>query len=297
MRLVAGRATAEGVGRRCRSLQAAVVALHFLAFGALTLALVVLLDACGDDDGGPATVTPATGTPATGTPATGTPATGMPATGTPATGTPAASPAVTGTPVASPAVTGTPVASPAATAVPGEATGWEGFQQFAAKVETALATKDVDFFMERAVFSDYTCPGPEEFTPCEQQGQVLHVIASIPVLPSEATLLETDALRDNVQRFLDGARPDLSDDYGDGALKLYSISRRSEGGGEYWALITKISTPEQSPQRELVILRFRYLSGRWEYAAILQGILLEGFGVEKYFSQAPEDLNWERRQQ
>ena len=253
------------------------------------MALVVLLAACGDgdDDGGPATGTPATGTPTAGTPATGTPAVSPAATGTPGTGTPA-----TGTPAI-----GTPAATPAATAVPGEATGWEGFQQFAAKVETALATKDVDFFMERAVFSDYACRGPEEFTPCEQQGQVLHVIASIPVLPSEATLLETDALRDNVQRFLDGARPDLSDDYGDGALKLYSISRRSEGGGEYWALITKISTPEQSAQRELVILRFRYLSGRWEYAAILQGILLEGFGVEKYFSQAPEDLNWERRQQ
>ena len=46
-----------------------------------------------------------------------------------------------------------------------------------------------------------------------------------------------------------------------------------------------------------MILRFRFQNGRWEYVAILQGILLEGFGVEEYFSQAPEDLNWERRQQ
>ena len=289
MRPAAGMTTAEGVGRRCRSLQAAVAALHFLALGALTLALVLLLAACGDDDddGGPATGTPATGTPTAGTPA----ATAA------VTGTPAATRAVTGTPVASPRATGTAAATPATTAVPGEATGWEGFQQFAAKVETALAAKDVDFFMERAVFSDYTCTGPEEFTPCEQAGQVLHVVAFVPILPSESTLLETDALRDNIQRFVDGARPDLSDDYGDGALKLYSISRRSEGGGEFWALITKIATPEQSPQRELMILRFRFQEGRWEYVSILQGIVLEGFGVEAYFSQGPEDLNWERRQQ
>jgi len=46
-----------------------------------------------------------------------------------------------------------------------------------------------------------------------------------------------------------------------------------------------------------MILRFRFQNGRWEYVTILQGILLEGFGVEEYFSQAPEDLNWERRQQ
>ena len=46
-----------------------------------------------------------------------------------------------------------------------------------------------------------------------------------------------------------------------------------------------------------MILRFRFQNGRWEYAAVLQGVLLEGFEIEKYFSQAPEDLNWERRQQ
>jgi len=188
----------------------------------------------------------------------------------------------------------TPVIIPSPT---GEASDWEGFRQFATRIEAALAAKDVDFLLDRAAFYDYNCPGPEEFTPCESAGQVLRVVDSIPILPSEATLLETDALRDNIQRFLDGAQPDLSDDHGDGALKLYSISQRSEEGGVYRALITKISTPEQSPQRELMILQFRFQNGSWGYARILQGILLEGFGVEQYFSQAPEDLNWERRQQ
>jgi hypothetical protein len=128
---------------------------------------------------------------------------------------------------------------------------------------------------------------------------VLHVVEFVPLLPSEGTLLESDTLRDDVQRFVDGAQPELSDGYGDGALKLYSISRRGQESGdqEYWALITKISTPEQSPQRELMILRFRSQDERWGYDTILQGTLLEGFGVEAYFSQAPEDLNWERRQQ
>jgi hypothetical protein len=120
------------------------------------------------------------------------------------------------------------------------------------------------------------------------------VVAFVPALPSEATLLEPDALRDNVQRFVNAAQPELSDGYGDGALELYSISRRDQEG---WALITMMSTRNESPQRELMILRFRFQNGRWEYSAILQGILLEGFEIEKYFSQAPEDLNWERRQQ
>jgi hypothetical protein len=237
---------------------------RLLGYGVLTLALVVLLAACGDgDNGGAATVTPAAGTPADST------------------------------------AVSTPTATSAATALPGEASGWEGFREFAAKMETALAEKDVEFFLDRAHFSDYTCPAPSEFNPCEREGQVLHVVAFAPVLPSEPTLLDSDALRDDIQRFVDGARPDLSDAYGDGALKLYSISRRGQEGGdqEYWTLVTKISTPEQSPQRELMILRFHFQDGRWEYVAILQGTLLEGFGVEAYFSQAPEDLNWERRQQ
>jgi len=221
------------------------------------LALVALLAACGGDEGGDA-----------------------------------ATPVVTPAPSSA-----TPVIIPPPGGV--EEDGWEGFRSFAGSIEAALSAQDVDFFLDRAAFYDYSCPGPEEFTPCERAGQVLQVVDSIPILPSEATLLEADALRDNIQRFLDGAQPDLSDDYGDGALKLYSISSRDEEGSgrEYWALITKISTPEQSPQRELMILRFRFQNGRWEYAAILQGTLLEGFGVEQYFSQAPEDLNWERRQQ
>jgi hypothetical protein len=241
---------------------------HIFRLGGIAaLALVALAAACGDgDDGGtPATVTP-DGTPET----------------------PAATPA-----------TSTPTATSAATARPGEASGWEGFREFATKMETALAEKDVEFFLERAHFSDYTCPGPNEFNPCEREGQVLSVVAFVPVLPSEATLLESDAVRDTVQRFVDADQPELSDAYGAGTLKLYSISRRGQEGGdqEYWVLITKISTPEQSPQRELMILRFRFQDGRWEYVTILQGILLEGFDVEKYFSQGPEDLNWERRQQ
>ena len=234
----------------------------------------MLLAACGDgdDDGGPATVTPATGTPGAATPS-----------GTPAT----------------PAVS-TPTATSAATALPGEASGWEGFREFAAKMETALAEKDVEFFLDRAHFSDYTCPGPERVQSVRAGGAGAAAWSpSHQYCPASQRCWKSDALRDNIQRFVDADQPELSDAYGDGALKLYSISRRGQEGGdqEYWALITKISTPEQSPQRELMILRFRFQDGRWEYATILQGILLEGFGVEQYFSQAPEDLNWERRQQ
>ena len=243
---------------------------------ALMLALVAVAAACGDDEGG--------GTPATVTPGD-----------TPAAGTPGGTPE---TPADTPAVS-TPTATSAATALPGEASGWEGFREFAAKMETALAEKDVEFLLDRAHFSEYTCDGPNEFNPCEREGQVLSVVAFAPILPSEPTLLESDALRDNVQRFVDADQPGLSDAYGDGTLKLYSISRHGQEGGdqEYWALVTKISTPEQSPQRELMILRFRFQDGRWEYVTILQGVLLEGFGVETYFSQGSEDLNWERRQQ
>jgi len=234
---------------------------RLLVLGALALVLLTLAAACGDNggDGGPAP----TSTPA---------------------GTLAPSP---------------PAASPAATPRPGEASDWEGFQQFATKMEAALAAKDIDFFLERATFSDYACTGEEEFIPCEQEGQVLHAIAVAPVLPSEGTLMEAAALRDTIQSFLAAAQPDLSDSYGDGALKLYSIARRGKEGGdqEYWALITMMSTRNQSPQRELMILRFRFQNGRWEYAVVQQGSLVEGFGVEKYFSQAPEDLNWERREQ
>jgi hypothetical protein len=198
----------------------------------------------------------------------------------------------TATPLVTPAPSSaTPVIIP-----PRVETGdWEGFREFAEDIEAALVAQDVDFFLDRAAFYEYNCPGPEEFTPCESAGQVLRVVDSIPILPSEATVLEADALRDNLQGFLHAAEPDLSDDYGGGGLRLYSISHR--GGQEYWALITMISTRSQSPLRELMIPQFRFQDGRWVFASILQGVYLEQFGVEQYFSQAPEDLNWERRQQ
>jgi hypothetical protein len=197
---------------------------------------------------------------------------------------------------ATPLVTPAPSSATPVIIPPRVETGdWEGFQEFAEDIEMALAAKDVEFFLDRAAFNEYTCPGPEEFTPCESAGQVLQVVDSIPVLPSEATLLEADALREDFNGFLHAAEPDLSDAYGDGALQLYSISHR--GGQEYWALITMMSSRNQSPLRELIIPQFRFQNGRWEYASILQGVLLAQFGVEQYFSQAPEDLNWERRQQ
>ena len=191
-----------------------------------------------------------------------------------------------------------PPASPAATPRPGEASGWEGFRQFADKIEVALTAKDVDFFIDRAHFSAYTCPGPEQSSPCEREGQVVEVIAVAPVQQIEPTLIEVGVLRDDFERLFDAAQPALNDAYGNGALRLYSISRRGQEGGdqEYRALITLMSSGNDPPQRELLILRFRFQDGRWEYAAVLQGTLSEGSGAEKYFSQASEDLNWEKRQ-
>ena len=134
-----------------------------------------------------------------------------------------------GTPVATPAPS-TPAATPVIIPPSGEASDWEGFREFAGQIEAALAAQGVEFFLNRAHFSDYTCPGPNEFNPCEREGQVLHVVEFVPLLPSEGTLLESDTLRDDVQRFVDGAQPELSDGYGGGALKLYSISRRGQEG-------------------------------------------------------------------
>jgi hypothetical protein len=224
------------------------------------LALVLMAVGCGDGDNG-----------------------GASSTGTPAGGTPA------GTATR-------PPSSPAATPRPGEASGWEGFRQFADKVDTALAADDVEFFTDRAHFSDFTCPGPQESSPCEQEGQVVHVIPLAPVPPAEPTLLDANALSQNFELFLGAAQPNLSDDFGDGTLRLYSISRRGQEGGdqEFWAVITLISS---SNERELTVLRFRFQNGRWEYSTFLQGALTEDSGAEKYFSQAPEDLDWEKRQQ
>jgi len=243
-------------------LAAAAVYHPLVLLGVLALALTAA--GCADGNGG-------------GTPAVGTTATAMPA----------------GTPTTIP-----PSASPAATPRPGEASGWEGFREFADKMEAGLAAGDVEFLVDRAHFSAYACPGPEESSPCQQEGQVLQVITIAPVQQIEPTLVEVDVLRDNFQRLFDAAQSTLSDSYGDGALRLYSISRRGQEGGdqEYRAVITLMSSSNESPQRELLLLRFRFQDGRWEYNTVLQGALSEGLGVEKYFSQAPEDLNWEKRQ-
>jgi len=204
-------------------------------------------------------------------------------------------------PTSSATATPTAVVTPSPAA---ESGGWEGFRAFAAQIEAAVADADVDFFVDRAAFREFVCPGPGgEIPQCQEAGQILRAINAAQLPASGGYLLEPDDVRRSIAGFFQRADPALSDDYGGGQVRLYSISHRlgREGRDEYPAVLTMI--PEAAPDapifpgdlRYLQILTFRFKDGLWQFDLVHTGRLGPIPGVEQHLAAQPDDLHWEKR--
>lgn len=202
---------------------------------------------------------------------TSTTAPGVVATVRAATATVASRPSPTAAPTETAALPPTATASP----VPaGETSGMEGFRAFAVQIDAALREKNVQFFSGRARFEEVTCPPepPGELVACadEPPGTVVQVLSHISY-PFEGAGVSREQFESSLEPWFAGARPDLSDQYGSGALALYALASSPAPGmvgeGDH-AIVTAIVDwlPELSgpPERLVLFLTWQFLDGRWQ---------------------------------
>jgi hypothetical protein len=225
--------------------------------GAVALLTFVVV-ACGGEEEEAAVPTPTT-------------AQGVVATVRAATATVAPRPSSTAAPTQTPALPPTATASP----VPAAETGdMEGFRAFAVQIAAAVREKNVQFFSGRARFEQVTCPPepPGELVACadEPPGTVVQVLSHISY-PFEGAGVSREQFESSLEQWFAGAKPDLSDQYGSGALVLYALANSPAPGitgqGAH-AIVSGIVDwlPDLPPpaERGVLFLTWQFLEGRWQ---------------------------------
>jgi len=181
----------------------------------------------------------------------------------------------TPSPTAMPTETAAPPLTATASPVPaGETGGMEGFRAFAVQIDAAVKEKNVQFFSGRARFEEVTCPPepPGELVACadEPPGTVVQVLSDISY-PFEGAGVSREQFESSLEQWFAGAKPDLSDQYGSGALALYALASSSAprmvGEGDH-AIVTGIVDwlPDMPPPAERAVLFFtwQFLDDRWQ---------------------------------
>ena len=224
--------------------------------GAVALLTFVVV-ACGGDEGKEATLL----TPTT---APGAPATVRAATATVASRT---SPTAAPTETAAPPLTATPSPVPA-----GETGDMEGFRAFAVQIDAAVKDKNVQFFSGRARFEQVTCPpnAAPELAACanEPPGTLVQVLSDISY-PFEGAGVSRAQFESDLEQWFAGARPDMSDQYGSGALALYALANSPapgiSGEGAHAIISGIVDWPYSGgPERDALFLTWQFLDGRWQ---------------------------------
>ena len=176
---------------------------------------------------------------------------------------------VTATVTSEPEVT--PEPTPAATPAP-ETGGMDGFRTFAPQIEQAIANKDAQFFIDRARFTEFTCPGEPGLAPRACDGQPAGtVIGGLEAgyWRSEGQIVPTEEYPQWLERYFGGGRGDLSDPYGNGSVSLYAVAELSIG--VFSAVTTYIADDNpnalgyyEEPSRESRRFDFEFENGRWQ---------------------------------
>ena len=157
---------------------------------------------------------------------------------------------------------------------PGAIGGMEGFRPFAGEIERAIAQKDSQFFVERAVLQQETCPGDQELGPCAGQpaGAVVIGIPSGVYQSDGGGFIPPEDFAQDLVRYVGGALTEQSDAYGVGAVALYALARSEDEGREVFHAITTsiVDTypggyPIGSVEREAHIFSFEFEDGRWRF--------------------------------
>ena len=204
----------------------------------------------------------------------------------------------------SPAATATSTAEPTATSVPDtptpppESGDLGGFRAFAALIDAALAEGDASFFSDRGEEMEVTCQGDEQLGFCMGQppGTIFRGIPGTAWQSDAFALFPTDDYESLLEDWFAEAMLDQSDEFGDGAVKLFALAQLGGGDGEFLAITTAIlnTGPATEVQRQARMLRFAFEEGAWKLRGEILGAV--SFTAEPWLSGNCTDCydQWER---
>lgn len=163
-----------------------------------------------------------------------------------------------------PGGTSTPASKPNTAAT--EQDGTEGFRAFASQVQQALARRDADLFVQRAILTTVTCTAADVragFLPCSRAGETVRGIP-VATYQSEGTLAAPRDFERLLVRYFGESRPDLSDQWGSGKLTLYALGQGKGNQPVFWAFTTAIVDSGGQPRRQVYAFAFVFQEGRWQ---------------------------------
>jgi len=181
-------------------------------------------------------------------------------------------------------------ASPAPPAV-GTFDDANDFRSFGALLNNALRTGDLDFFLDNAVFEDFTCPVPEAGgfpappESCRDAGAGAIVPAiNVGVEQSEGYLADEAQYRELIREFLEDFVPGSLDVFGEATPRVYAYGViRPEFGGpaagedEVAAVATGIYPPIRGgdAQRQVRLFEATFVGNTWRITSVVLTPLLE----------------------
>lgn len=176
-------------------------------------------------------------------------------------------PKATPSPTVAPGPTPTPEPSSTPTPV-AESGGMEGFRDFATLIDHAVAESNGDFFAQRGLVEEITCTGEETIGACSGQpaGTIIRGIPGAIAQSDASSLFPPEKYAAMLREWFAIARPDLSDEYGNGTPILWALAHRPATGGieeAYQAIITGIFTNGPVGLRQARILSFQFQDGSW----------------------------------
>lgn len=155
---------------------------------------------------------------------------------------------------------GTPTTAPGSPSI-------DESRTFATSIDSALTAGDGAFFADRGIQTEVTCAGEEQLGPCVEQpaGTVLRGIPGFVWRSDASWLFPPDEYAATLRDWFSSARPDLSDEYGDGGVTLFAIAQKSVPDEELLAIATAIryTGPATEIQRQARVFRFVRGKGSW----------------------------------
>jgi hypothetical protein len=150
-----------------------------------------------------------------------------------------------------------------------------GFREFAPLLMDALASGDTGFTVDRADRVSVTCEGIEQAGPCSgvAAGEVRSGIPGSAWRSDAGGIFSDEDYAMNLSRYREASRPELSDEYGTGALRLFALgSMARQDGGAYEVITTSITNQYPStgysvsePFREAHVFYFHHNGAGWRF--------------------------------
>lgn len=172
-----------------------------------------------------------------------------------------------------PQLTLSPTSGP--TPLPGTpSANFEAFRAFAAEMDTAIASTDAAFFVDRALEVEMVCQGDEALGQCGGQpaGTVIRGIPGSAWRSDAFYIFSLDEYREYLLRYFAADRPSQLDEYGNGSLKLFALGSDDVGSLQFIAIATSIveeyptGVPIGEAARHARVFSFVVANGKWRFA-------------------------------